>query len=140
MGLQWIAYCTSESGRNEIYVRPFPDVNRERRQVSTKGGSSPRWSPDGRELLYLNGDSVMAVAVQTEPTFSLGPPKTLFSGMHAVTSVVSGIPWDVHPDGKRFLMIKPPDPADDESAEVIPRKINIILNWFEELKERVPVY
>ncbi len=134
---RWMAYTSNESGHNEVYVRPFPEINKQRWQVSTGGGESPLWSPDGRELFYLSGDSAMAVAVRTEPSFSLGTPKTLFRGTYVRPGVIDGTPWDIHPDGKRFLMIK--ESGSVASAGAGPRKINIVLNWFEELKERVPV-
>jgi serine/threonine-protein kinase len=130
---RWMAYMSDESGKAEIYVRPFPDVNKGRWQVSTGGGSSPLWSPNGRELFYLSNDSVMAVVVQTEPTVSLGTPKALFRSWYGgvFTSPV-GEQWDISPDGKRFLMMKETGPAGG------PMKINIVLNWFEELKRRAP--
>ena len=96
------------------------------------------WSPDGRELFYRSGDAVMAVAVDTEPTFKPGKPVLLFRGIY-VAGRGEGVPWDIHPDGKRFLMMKPPAAEGDESAAEIPHKIIIVTNWFEELKERVPV-
>ena len=141
---RWMAYISDESGQDEVYVRPFPEVESGGRwQVSTNGGDSPLWSPDGRELFYRNGDAVMVVSVRTEPTFSLETPTTLFSGTY-VSSEMGATrpefnPWDIHPDGKRFLMIKPPQATGEASTEGIPRKINIVLNWLEELKERVPV-
>jgi len=134
---RWMAYTSNESGSNEVYVRPFPDVDSGGRwQVSTLGGDSPIWSPTGRELFYRNGDVVMAVPYKTEQSFSPGTPTTLFS--NAYTSIgVGGSPdlstWDISPDGNRFLMMK-----ETESAAEIPRKINVVLNWFEELKKRVP--
>ena len=137
-GGQWIAYSSGESGRNEIYVRPFPDVNKGKWQASTNGGNSPLWSPDGRELFYFGlENSVMAVAVETKPAFNLGTPKILFKNTNLGFTVAGGTPWDIHPDGKRFLMIKPPGAT--SSPGQIPRNINIVLNWFEELKQRVPV-
>jgi len=134
---RWLAYMSNESGQNEIYVRPFPDVNKGRWQVSIGGGSSPLWSPNGRELFYLSNDSVMAVEVQTEPTFSLGTPKALFRSWYGGVFTSAGEQWDISPDGKRFLMMKETGPA--ASAGGGPLKINIVLNWFEELKRRVPV-
>jgi len=137
---RWMAYMSNESGKNEIYVRPFPDVNKGRWQISTVGGSDPLWSPNAREIFYRNGDEVMAVAVETEPTFKAGKPETLFRGTYIPFSPLEGNPWDISLDGKRFLMLKEvastSEPA--AAAETIP-KINIVLNWFEELKERVPV-
>jgi Tol biopolymer transport system component len=130
----WMAYTSDESRANEIYVRSFPDVNREKRQVSTSGGDSPLWSPDGRELFYLCGNAVMAVSVKTQPSFDIvGTPQVLFRGTYL------GSNWDISPDGKLFLMIKPPGTSGEESAAEAPRKINIVLNWFNELKQKVPV-
>ena len=130
-----MAYASGESGQNEVYVRPFPEVNRGKWQVSTSGGSSPLWSPDGRQLFYLsNENSVMATAVATKPTFSLGTPKALFRSIYVPANTTnSGTPWDISPDGKRFLMMKEAGSAGG------PRKINIVLNWLEELKQRVLV-
>jgi serine/threonine protein kinase len=131
---QWMAYSSDESGKSEIYVRSFPDVNREKRQVSISGGDSPLWSPrDGREVFYLNGSAVMAVSVNTQPNFSIvGTPQVLFQGTYV------GTYWDISPDGKRFLMIKPPGASGEESTSEDQGKINIVLNWFEELKKQVP--
>ena len=95
-------------------------------------------SPDGRELFYLSEEnSVMAVAVETKPTFKLGTPKALFRSMCVGSIIGEGTAWDISPDGKRFLMIKEPQPT--PSAASGPRKINIVLNWLEELKQRVPL-
>ena len=120
----------------EIYVRPFPDVNGGKWQVSTSGGSSPRWSPDGGQLFYRNGDSMMAVAVETGTIFKAGAEKRLFQNTYSHDLLAEM--WDISPDGKRFLMIKPSASRDEDSgntgaSEETPRKINIVL------KERVPV-
>ncbi len=137
---RWMAYTSDESRRNEVYVRSFPDMN-SRWQVSADGGDSPLWSPDGRELFYRNGDAVMAISVRTEPTFSIaGMPQILFRGTYVQATALEGTPWDISPDGKRFLMMKPAAPTTSEPAAAAPRpKINIVINWFEELKQRVPV-
>jgi serine/threonine protein kinase len=145
---RWMAYATNESGREEIYVRPFPDAESGGRwQVSTDGGNSPLWSPEGRELFYRNGDAAMAVPVETDPAFSPGNPELLFRGTYYINDIpslqITLTPWDIHPDGRRFLMIKPAaetggeSPA--ESATEGPRKIIIVTNWFEELKQKAPV-
>jgi eukaryotic-like serine/threonine-protein kinase len=135
---RWLAYASNESGQHEVYVRPYPEVNKGRWQVSTSGGNGPLWSPDGRELFFRNGESVMAVPVENEPVFKSGKPKAIFQGVY-ISYPVSGaiLPeWDISPDGKRFLMIKPPASTGVASAAVGPRKINIVLNWLEELKAR----
>jgi serine/threonine-protein kinase len=137
---RWIAYVCNESGKNEVYVRPFPEVNKGQWQVSRKGGASPLWAPNGRELFYFSEDdgSVMTVAVETAQAFSSATPKKLFSRLpYLGGGTTPGDPWDIHPDGMRFLMLKLPGAT--PSAPGGPRKINIILNWFEELKQRAPV-
>ena len=142
---RWIAYQSDETGRYEVYVHSFPDINQGRWQISTNGGNSPLWSPDGRELFYCSGDSFMAVEVETDPAFKAGKSAVLFKGAYlSSTSDIKYTLWDIHPDGDRFLLIKPPsvtaaEPASQESAAIGPRQINIVLNWFEELKDRVPV-
>ena len=140
---RYIAYMSGESGaQSEIYVRPFPDVNKGKWQVSTIPGVSPLWSPDGRELYYLtsNGDAVMSVPVNTESTFSYEKAKELFRG-DFVFGYTEMPPYDVHPDGERFLMMLPDSSTDQESTQetAAHQKIIIVQNWFEELKQRVPV-
>ena len=136
---QWMAYTSNVSGSEEVYVRPFPEVDKERWQVSTGGGAAPLWSPDGRELYYLNGDEVMVVSVKTDPSFEMvGAPQTLFRATFIPPLTGEGTPWDIHPKTKKFLMIKPGESTDDESADN-PRKIIIVTNWFEELKKLAPV-
>ncbi len=132
---RWLAYASNESGKDEIYVRSFPEVDKERWQVSTSGGTNPLWSPDGRELFYRNGDAVIAVSVRTEPGFSLETTKVLFTGTF-VSNSEQGTAWDISHDGKQFLMMKE---VSATSAAGGQRKINIILNWLEVLKQRVPV-
>jgi eukaryotic-like serine/threonine-protein kinase len=137
---RWLAYTSDEPGRDEIYVRPYPELDGGKWQVSTYGGDSALWSPDGRELFYRNGDEAMVVAVRPGQAFNNDSPKTLFRGTHVAASFVPHLlefsPWDIHPDGKRFLMMKDVGSAGATSGG--PRKINIVLNWIEELKQRVP--
>ena len=122
------------------YVRPFPEVNKGRWQVSIKGGVSPIWAPNGREIFYFSEDdnSVAAVAVETGQAFSAATPRKLFSRTpYRGGGSTPGTPWDIHPDGKRFLMMKRPGAT--PSAPTGARKFTIVLNWFEDLKQRVPV-
>jgi len=133
---QWMEYSSNRSGKSEVYVRPFPDVNKGQWQVSTSGGDTPLWSPDGRELFYRSGDAAMGVPVDTGPVFKPGKPTVLFRGKFH-QPVLGQTYWDISPDGKRFLTLK--DAASTPSAAAGPRKINIVLNWLEELKQRVPV-
>jgi len=131
----WLAYHTNESGQYEVYIHSFPDMDGGRKkQVSVDGGRNPIWSPlDGKELFYLNlSDELMVVSVETDPDLKLGDPQRLFD-----TRQYLG--WDIHPGGKRFLMIKAVEAMEADSARGNPRKIILITNWFEELKEMVPV-
>jgi serine/threonine protein kinase len=139
---RWLAYHSNESGKWQVYVLSFPEVDKGKWQVSINGGISPRWSPDGQKLYYRNDSSVLAVTVETEPTFSPRNEEALFEGDYFIlsrSSPIERVPWDVHPDGKRFLMIKPASTTEDGSELGYSSKINIVLNWFEELKQRVPV-
>jgi len=128
---KWLAYVSDELGRNQVYVRPYPGpdikflVSEER-----EGGGEPVWSPDGSELFYRSGDRMMVVSVQTEPTFRAGRPEVLFEGSYRATVGPLGYQYyDISPDGQRFLMIR---------RDEAPSYINVILNWFEELKRLVP--
>lgn len=133
---RWMAYQSNESGQNEIYVRPFPDVERGRWQISTDGGRRPRWRRDGRELFYVKEDgltTLMAVEIDAEQGFRPGTPRALFAGEYVAPNAAR-MSYDVSIDGERFLMIKNVDGAGAAQASII-----IVENWFEELKERVPV-
>lgn len=138
---KWMAYVSNESGQSEIYVRSFPDMERGRWQLSISGGVSPLWAPNGRELFYFSEDdaSVMAVAVETDTVFRAGTPKKLFSrSPYSGGGATPGTPWDIHPDGKRFLMMKLPGAQGDGDTAAVPGTINVFLNWLEELKQRAP--
>jgi serine/threonine-protein kinase len=130
---RWLAYESNESGRVEVYVRPFPDVNAGRWQISTGGGASPLWSPNGRELFYYGQPgTLMAVRVEPSTSFKAGAPQVVLQGPYVAP--IGASHYSVSPDGRRFLMIK--DAATDANAP--PPQINVILNWFEELRRLVP--
>jgi Tol biopolymer transport system component/predicted Ser/Thr protein kinase len=122
----WIAYQSNESGEFEVYVTPFPGSAGKIR-ISKDGGEQPRWSRDGKELFYRNGRKMMAVKVELMPAFRAGDPTMLFEGDFDKPGGV--IQYDVSPDGLRFLMIKGPERKQAT-------KINLILNWKEELKTK----
>jgi len=122
----WLAYVSNESGREEVYVQPYPGPGR-RWPISNEGGSEPVWSKEGNELFYRNGEEMMAVAVETKSEFKAGTPSTLFKGRY-VHDIFTD--YDVSPDGQRFLMIKESDKGQAQ--------IKVVLNWFEELKRLVP--
>jgi serine/threonine-protein kinase len=127
---RWLAYMSNESGRYEIYVQPYPGPGG-KWQISTEGGAEPAWNPNGRELFYRSGDKMMSVDIATQPGFAAGKPRMLFEGRYEPPPFPIAN-YDVAPDGQRFLMIK----ASEEGAST---QINVVLNWFEELKRRVPV-
>jgi len=127
----WIAYASNESGRQEVYVGPFPNVEEGKWQISTDGGTEPVWHPKGQELFYRNGGAMIVVGIKTEPTFTGGNPVVMFSGRYT-----SGLPvanYDISPDGQRFLMIKAAEEEEGQQGQ-----INVVLNWGEELKRLVP--
>ncbi len=129
---QWLAYVSDELGLNHVYVSPFPNPDVRYLVSEDEGGVQPVWSPDGTELFYRSGNRMMAVSVQTEPTFRAGRPEVLFEGRYVITRFQPGYQYyDISPDGQRFLMIK----AEEGSTG----QINVVLNWFEELKRLVPV-
>jgi serine/threonine-protein kinase len=126
---RWLAYVSDESGRQEIYVRPFPGPGG-KWPVSTEGGTEPMWARNGRELFYRNGDKMMVAAVETKPTFAAAKPRVLFEG-HYEASLIGFQPnYDVTLDGQRFIMIK--------GSEQAATQVNVVLNWSDELRRLVP--
>ena len=123
---RWLAYASDESGRNEVYVQPYPGPGG-KWQISTEGGTEPVWARNG-ELFYRSGDKMMAVETNTKANFSADTPKVLFEGHYATYNTMPA--YDVTPDGQRFLLAK--------TAAQGPQEISVVLNWFEELKQKVP--
>ena len=132
---QWLAYQSDQTGEFEVYVRPFPDVGANRQTVSVGGGWWPLWSRDGQELFYVGGQGMMRVSVESGARLEFGRPELVFS-MDAYVAVPLTEPrmYAISPTDQRFLVIRP-----DGQTEGTQPQINVILNWFEELKERVPV-
>jgi len=137
---RWLAYESNESGRNDVYVRPFPDVNAGRWQVSTAGGSRPLWARNGQELFYVGEDAaLMSVRVQRGTTWTATTPLMLFTGQQfffgdAPGQLGQGRTYDIARDGRRFLMIK--EGSADGARPT--NSIVVVQNWFEELKRLVP--
>jgi Tol biopolymer transport system component len=126
---RWLAYASDETGRYEIYVQPYPGPGG-KWQISTEGGTEAVWAHDG-EIFYRQGNKMMAVGTETQPAFSAGTPKVLFEGQYVRT--LQTMPnYDVSRDGQRLLMVK----ASEQTEAAT--QINVVLNWFEELKRRVP--
>jgi hypothetical protein len=134
---KWIAFVSDESGRDEVYVQPYPGPG-PRRQISNSRGTQPAWSRTGRELFYtdyVTGTSapfrMMVVPVTLTPTFSVGPARELFGGPYLGQAATRG--YDVTADAQRFLMVRT-----KERPPLKVTQINIVQNWLEELKQRVP--
>ena len=133
---RWLAYEADDSGRYEIYVRPFPDVAGGHCQVSTDGGTRPLWAQNGQELFYLAPPrTLMRVGVARGPRWAATAPMKLFEGPYGAARFHFGRTYDVSPDGRRFLVIKG-SAAGDQNAT--PATMVVVLNWLEELKQLVP--
>ena len=133
---RWLAYESHESGQSEIYLAPFPNVNASKQQVSTRGGTRPLWSKDGRELFYyVTPDTIMALPVRLGADVVLGILQVVVKGPFAV-AVNTGRHYDVSPDGKRFLLLKDAEAA--AGARPAPPEIHLVQHWAEELKAKVP--
>ena len=129
---RWMAYQSQESGANHIFVRPFPNVQAGRWQVSTSGGRHPAWSRSGRELFFLDPDDhLTSVEVDTAAGFRATVPRTILE--RSYFEPIGGRSYDVSPDGRRFLMIKAAGGPAGARAQVV-----VVLNWSEELKRLVP--
>jgi serine/threonine-protein kinase len=130
---RWLAHISFESGMAEVYVRPFPGPGG-KWQVSMGGGGSPKWSRNGKELFYRAADGRIMVVTYTAADDSFRADKPQLWSPGQVISLGGINNFDLHPDGRRFAVLKAPDT--EETAAV--NKVNIVLNWFEELKRRVP--
>ena len=135
---RWLAYASTESGRQEIYVRPFPDVNGGKWQISRDSGTFPVWGPDGRELFYLQTPpnvAMMVVPVETEPTFTPGNPEVLFNASAFLLQPGPRL-FDIAPDGQRFLWAREGATPVDETPT--PPDIIVVENWLDELQRLLP--
>lgn len=122
-----IAYVSDASGQYEVYVARFPELDG-KIQVSSGGGEEPVWSPAGDELYYRNGDRWMAVAIQGDGEFSFGASRIVFEGPYIN---VWGRSYAVAPDTGRFLVI-------GGQLEEVPAHFTIVLNWFDEIRDKSP--
>jgi len=130
---RWLAYQSDESGLYEIYVRPFPNVDAGRWQVSMGGGTHPMWRPDGREIFYLASGNLLGVEIENGTTPTMGPARVVLANVPNPPFVTQGRTFDISPDGRRFLFKAPPtdaelDPLDDTLH------YEVVLNWTEELR------
>jgi serine/threonine-protein kinase len=126
---RWLAYSSDETGRFEVYVRPFPGPGG-RWQISTDGGIEPRWSAHGREIFFRNDDQMLVAPVEPGPTLRAGTPRVLFE--ENFLGIIWDVSYDVAADGERLLMVK------TGGRSAAPDRVHLVLNWFEELKRLVP--
>ena len=131
---RWLAYCSNESGKAQVYVQAFPGPGA-KIQVSNDGGTDPVWKRTGGELYFRNGDDMMAVSVSTVPTFTAGRPQRLWEGRYSHgMSASCGPPgatssnYDVTADGHRFLMIK-----DEAPDTAVSKQIVVVLGWADDV-------
>jgi len=133
---RWMAYASGESGRSEVYVRPFPPGGG-KWQVSDGGGGFPRWSRDGGQLFYRTDEGLMVASVETAgDTFRAGKPRPLFEG--AFLGGIGGVglagnsfaDYDVAPDGRRFVMF----PAPEDSGQRDHPHVTLVTHWFDDLR------
>jgi len=122
---KWFAYVSDESGHSEIHVRPYPGPGG-KYQVSTDGGSEPVWGHSGKEIFYRTAQGLVAAEVRTSPAFTVLSRKLLFP-VHRYESSANNREWDVMPDDQTFVFFR-------QSGT---RELNLVLNWFEELKARM---
>jgi Tol biopolymer transport system component len=130
---KWVAYTSNESGRIEVHVTGFP-AGGPGRQVTSSGGTNPHWSPDGRELFFLNRSTLMRAAVTASTSgLDVGVPSPLFDLTSRLGDLSGQLPapsnmFSVAPDGQRFLFAVP--------QRLIPDVITIVVNWQVALRDR----
>ena len=129
---RWIAYSSDESGRAEIYIKPYPGPGGAI-PVTTEGGREPVWDPSEKELYYRDdsGDKLFKVSIMTEPKVQVGSPQLVLEGSYMWSSHLWGRNYDISPKGDFFILI-------EEEEILLAAQINVVVNWFEELKRRVP--
>ncbi|HEX9166926.1 MAG TPA: protein kinase [Gemmatimonadales bacterium] len=128
---RWLAYISDVTGRYEVYVRPFPNVQDAVWQVSTTGGFEPRWAHSGRELFFRSpAGAMMTAPIAAGSAFEWGEPQPLFPAK-GYAGAENGRMYDVAPDDRRFLMLRLlPDST--------PPAVIVVENFFEELRQKVP--
>ena len=140
---KWLAYVTNESGRREVYVRPFPE-GRGRWQISHQGGSMPLWAPDGRTLFYAFSSAsedenvtydIWAVDVNTDGVFAAGRPRRL-TGLKGLQHGTPVRTWDVSRDGRKFIFSQAVDPTPFRFSPIT--NLVLVQNWFEEVRRLAP--
>jgi Tol biopolymer transport system component len=139
---KWLVYQSTESGEAQVYVRPFPNVQQGRWQISTAGGTRAMWTRNGREILYLDDAGLLtsvAVSIRADGSFDAGVPRKLLNSSYVLGVSALGLDlrgYDATPDGERFLMIK--NPVADSATPPPLANMVVVLDWGEEIKQRLP--
>ena len=128
---RWVAYVSDKSGGDEIYARPFPGPGSEE-PISVGGGREPVWSASRSEVYYRRAGELMAVSVgEAGSTLIVGTPRRVFADPYRRNIDAGAVAnYDIAPSGDRFVMV--------EERSDARRRVHVVLNWFEELRERVP--
>jgi serine/threonine-protein kinase len=137
---KWLAYASNEIGnRREIFIQPFPPTGA-KYQISTEGGTTPLWSPDGTQLYYYGPNQrLIAVDVRARPTFTTGKKVVLpIDAIFMAGIIFPETNYDLTPDGKHFVLVARADSASPDPNKPPKSQIEFVFNWFEELKARVP--
>ncbi len=129
---RWVAYTSRETGKNEVFVQPFPATGAKYQIPGGLDNHHPVWSPDGKELFYATGPGLAAgVSVAVQPSFALGNPVDVFRGLPA-NAPNARRDFDIMPDGKHLLNFV------NSGSGLTSAQVHVVLNWFEELKRLVP--
>lgn len=126
---RWISYVSDESGRDEVYIRPYPGPGAQT-TISTGGGVEPIWAPDGRRLFYRSANSMMVVSVETGDGISVSKPTVLFEDRYD-RGVAGNLGYDLAPEGDKFLMIQ-------RLGGRTTASFRVVLNWFDDVRRLSP--
>jgi serine/threonine-protein kinase len=136
---RWVAYVSDKSGQNDVYARPYPGPSGEV-TVSVGGGQEPVWAPSGRELFYRHDGKLLTVAIEERGTsLTVGSPSRVLDDSYRLdTGGAQGevANYDISPNGQRFVMVE--EPKLPRGVAPPATRLQVVLNWFEELKARVP--
>ena len=132
---RWLAYESNESGENQVFVRPFPDMNSGKWQVSIGGGRAPLWAHSGRELFYLGTgapEQMMVADVSDGQGFQVTARRPLFPLVPELFGSVNYTPWDISPDDRRFIMVRSLAGGQaGASSQVV-----LVTNWIQEMRAK----
>ncbi len=130
---KWIAFHSDETGATEAYLQRYPTDREAKRRITYDGGEYPIWRREGRELMYLDDGQIWSVEIDTEPRLAWRDPVSVYQLPNAL------IGYAVSPDSEQALYPILLHEMEAEEGESRPREIRVVLNWFEELKEKVPI-